>query len=67
MAPKSLPFTPDGEAQRLLATNPYALLVGLVLYQQIPVEKAFAGPAALQDASAKSCPRPRSPQPTWTI
>jgi len=48
MAPTALPFTPDVDAQRLLATSPIALVTGLVLYQQIPVEKAFAGPAALQ-------------------
>lgn len=49
MAPKSLPFTPDDSAQALLASNPVALLIGLVLYQQIPVEKAFVGPAVLQE------------------
>ena len=49
MAPKSLPFTPDPDAQALLATNPLALVIGLVLYQQIPIEKAFIGPAALQN------------------
>lgn len=48
MAPKALPFTPDEAAQTLLADKPIALMTGLVLYQQIPVEKAFAGPAALQ-------------------
>lgn len=53
MAPKALPFTPDPSAQALLATNPLALMVGLVLYQQIPVEKAFAGPAALQTRLGK--------------
>lgn len=53
MAPKALPFTPDTDAQTLLATNPLALMVGLVLYQQIPVEKAFAGPASLQNRLGK--------------
>ena len=47
--PDRLPFTPDPEAQKLLATNHTALLVGMVLYQQIPVEKAFAGPAVLAE------------------
>lgn len=49
MAPKTLPFTPEESAQALLAANPIALLIGLVLYQQIPVEKAFVGPAVLQE------------------
>ncbi|MCP3975787.1 MAG: Fe-S cluster assembly protein HesB [bacterium] len=49
MAPEALPFTPNIDAQALLATNPLALMVGLVLYQQIPIEKAFAGPASLQN------------------
>lgn len=48
MAPQTLPFTQDPKAQALLASNPLALVVGLVLYQQISIEKAFAGPAALQ-------------------
>ncbi len=41
-------FTDDAEANRLLAEDPFALLVGLVLQQQIPVERAFAGPAELK-------------------
>ena len=53
MAPSALPFTPDGDAQKLLAAKPIALMTGLVLYQQIPVEKAFAGPAVLQDRLGK--------------
>lgn len=48
-SPDRLPFTPDPDAQELLAGNPTALLVGMVLYQQIPVEKAFDGPARLAD------------------
>lgn len=47
--PTALPFTPDLDAQKLLASEPIALMTGLVLYQQIPVEKAFAGPAVLQE------------------
>lgn len=47
--PDRLPFTPDPVAQALLATNHTALLIGIVLYQQIPVEKAFAGPSVLAE------------------
>lgn len=53
MTPKALPFTPDESAQALLAKKPIALMTGLVLYQQIPVEKAFAGPAVLQERLGK--------------
>ncbi|RPI20748.1 MAG: hypothetical protein EHM57_07525 [Actinobacteria bacterium] len=42
-------FTDDPAANRLLAADPFALLVGMVLYQQVPVEKAFAGPYVLQE------------------
>jgi uncharacterized HhH-GPD family protein len=42
-------FTDDHEANHLLATNDFALLVGLTLYQQVPVEKAFVGPSVLRD------------------
>lgn len=41
-------FTYDEEANQLLAQNPMALLVGLTLYQQVPVEKAFSSPLELQ-------------------
>ncbi|MFQ5554372.1 MAG: HhH-GPD-type base excision DNA repair protein [Acidimicrobiia bacterium] len=44
---RRLPFTADPDAQALLGANHTALLIGVVLYQQIPVEKAFAGPALL--------------------
>ena len=42
-------FTDDDDANHLLATNDFALLVGLTLYQQVPVEKAFMGPFVLRD------------------
>ena len=42
-------FTNDDAANEVLATNHFALLVGMTLYQQVPVEKAFAGPAVLED------------------
>jgi uncharacterized HhH-GPD family protein len=45
--PASIPWTGDDEADRLLAADPNALLVGFVLDQQVPVQKAFAGPRVL--------------------
>jgi uncharacterized HhH-GPD family protein len=43
-----LPFTGDDEADRLLVTDPFALLVGFALDQQVTVQKAFSGPADLR-------------------
>ncbi|MEO5884855.1 MAG: HhH-GPD-type base excision DNA repair protein [Candidatus Limnocylindrales bacterium] len=43
-----LPFTGDDEADRLLVTDPFALLVGFALDQQVTVQKAFSGPAELR-------------------
>lgn len=47
-ADDSLHYTDDAEANRLNATNPMALLIGFVLDQQVPVQKAFSGPLVLQ-------------------
>ena len=46
--PASLPFTGDDEADRLLASDPLALLIGFVLDQQVPLQKAFSGPLELR-------------------
>jgi uncharacterized HhH-GPD family protein len=43
-----LPFTGDDEADRLLVTDPLALLIGFELDQQVTVQKAFSGPAELR-------------------
>src|SRR5271157_4458666 len=47
-SPKSLPFTGDPKADKYLAEDPLALLIGMVLDQQVPLEKAFAGPWVLR-------------------
>lgn len=39
----------DPEADALLDENPFALLVGMVLDQQVPFETAFAGPKRIAD------------------
>ncbi|HXV95128.1 MAG TPA: HhH-GPD-type base excision DNA repair protein [Gaiellaceae bacterium] len=46
--PTHLYFTGDDEADRLLAEEPLALLVGFVLDQQVTVQKAFSGPLELK-------------------
>jgi uncharacterized HhH-GPD family protein len=40
-------YTDDDAANRLIATNPMALLIGFALDQQVPVQKAFSGPQVL--------------------
>jgi len=42
-------WTEDAAANRLLETDPLALLIGLVLDQQVKMEKAFAGPYELKE------------------
>jgi uncharacterized HhH-GPD family protein len=46
--PAALYFTDDPEACRLLAGDPFALLVGFAIDQQVSVQKAFAGPLVLK-------------------
>ena len=46
--PASLPFTEDEEANRLLAADPLALLLGMLADQQFPMERAFLSPLLLQ-------------------
>ena len=41
-------WTQQPEANRLLESDPLALLIGMVLDQQVKMEKAFAGPYELQ-------------------
>ena len=41
----SLPIDP--EANKLLGSDPLALLIGMVLDQQVPMEKAFSGPLVI--------------------
>ncbi len=44
-----LPITGDPEADRLLEREPLALLVGMLLDQQVPMEWAFSSPARLKE------------------
>lgn len=46
---EALPYTDNGLANQLLAEDAFALMVGLVLYQQVPIEKAFEGPQVLKE------------------
>ncbi len=46
---RELHLVGEPEADRLLSENPFALLTGMLLDQQIPMEVAFAGPRKLQE------------------
>ncbi|HTO25480.1 MAG TPA: HhH-GPD-type base excision DNA repair protein [Gaiellaceae bacterium] len=46
--PDRLYFTDDDEANALIASDPFALLVGFALDQQVTVPTAFAGPLKLK-------------------
>src|SRR3954453_14169587 len=45
----SIPITSNEDANRLLVTEPLALLLGMLLDQQVPMEWAFLGPATLRE------------------
>jgi uncharacterized HhH-GPD family protein len=45
----SLRIAQDEHADRVLSEHPFALLAGMMLDQQFPMERAFAGPAKILD------------------
>ena len=47
-ATKKMPITGDPESDQLLMDEPLALLIGMLLDQQVPMEWAFRGPATLK-------------------
>jgi uncharacterized HhH-GPD family protein len=47
-APDRLHFTGNDEADALIAQEPFALLMGFALDQQVPVQTAFTGPLKLK-------------------
>ncbi|MDT0165101.1 HhH-GPD-type base excision DNA repair protein [Actinotalea sp. AC32] len=53
----SLWLTGDPEADRLLDDDPFALLVGMLLDQQVAMETAFAGPRKIADRMGGFDPR----------
>lgn len=56
MAPQ-LWLTGDPEADRLLEQDPFALLLGMLLDQQVTMESAFAGPHKIADRMGGLDPR----------
>jgi uncharacterized HhH-GPD family protein len=53
----TLHLTGDAAADALLESNPFALLVGMLLDQQVPMETAFAGPKKIADRFGGLDPR----------
>ncbi|MBF4763908.1 Fe-S cluster assembly protein HesB [Nocardioides islandensis] len=49
MAQTALHITGDDHADQVLTDDPFALLVGMLLDQQYPMEHAFRGPAKILD------------------
>jgi len=47
MKPMTLSLPVDADANELLSRNPLALLIGMLLDQQVPLEKAFSSPSDL--------------------
>ena len=47
--PSALYFTPDAGANTLLATEPLAVMIGMLLDQQVPMEWAFTAPSLLKE------------------
>ena len=53
----SLTIAQDPDADRVLSQDPFALLVGMLLDQQFPMERAFAGPAKVLERFGTLDPR----------
>jgi uncharacterized HhH-GPD family protein len=53
----ALYFTDDPQACKLLADDPFALLIGFAIDQQVAVPKAFAGPYVLKQRVGTLDPR----------
>src|SRR5580765_4332960 len=49
MTTPTLHLALDGQADALLSRDPFALLVGMLLDQQVPMERAFAGPYTIAE------------------
>jgi uncharacterized HhH-GPD family protein len=55
--PDALWFTDDPAACKLLAAEPFALLMGFAIDQQVTVQKAFAGPYVLKQRAGTLVPK----------
>jgi uncharacterized HhH-GPD family protein len=55
--PERLHFTGNDDADALIAQEPFALLIGFALDQQVPVQTAFAGPLKIKQRLGTTDPR----------
>ena len=55
--PEALYFTDSDEANRLIASEPLALLIGFAIDQQVTVQQAFSGPLKLRERIGTLDPR----------
>lgn len=62
MADLSFPITGDPDDDALLLENPFALLLGMLLDQQVPMEWAFRSPARLRERMEAAEPNSFSPE-----
>jgi uncharacterized HhH-GPD family protein len=53
----ALQIAQEPHADAVLTSNPFALLAGMMLDQQFPMERAFAGPAKILDRFGSLDPR----------
>ena len=60
----TLTIAQDPTADRVLSEDPFALLVGMLLDQQFPMERAFAGPAKVLERFGTLDPARRRRRPT---
>ena len=61
MTDASIWLTGDAEADQLLTDDDNALLIGMILDQQVPMEKAFGGPLVIAERMGGKWTRQRSP------
>jgi uncharacterized HhH-GPD family protein len=61
VAERTFPITGDPADDSLLLTDPFALLLGMLLDQQVPMEWAFRSPARLRERMEASRPGSFSP------
>ena len=54
---RTLCLAQDPASDELLAKDPFALLVGMLLDQQIPMEKAFKGPKVIEERLGRFDPK----------
>ena len=57
MATPHIPITGNADADQLLVDDPLALLLGMLLDQQVPMEWAFTGPFTLRERLGHLDPR----------